>query len=868
METAGAHQLRVQNKDSDMVLKPMTCNRSHAARLVLSCSLFFIAIPTKADDQTAIDFFEKKIRPVLVKHCYSCHSSQAAQQDKLQANLHLDTRDGVQRGGDSGPALQLKDPNASLLISALRYDDLKMPPKQQLPAHVIVDFEKWIEIGAPDPREQTANSPARKTSDSEDGHWSFQPLKKAKPPQLKRPEWAQTEIDHFVLSRLEQNNLPPVIDAKPNVLARRIYFDLIGLPPTPEQIDAFEQEFTRNPQSAFPNLVDRLLASEHFGERWARHWLDLVRYAETNGGDRNVIWPHAWRYRDYVIDSFNADKPFDQFVREQIAGDLLPFHSREQRDEQLIATGMLTMGPKLFMETKAERFKMDVVDEQMDVVGRAVLGLTISCARCHDHKFDSISTADYYGLAGIFRSTYLLYGTAAPAGNQYGHDRPLQPIGKDCETLVGPAEAWKKSVADQTAARNKARSDRYRVVRKKAAQENQLEMLSNGKTEQQQTANVKVQALTAEIEELDAEIKQWDDKIKKLDEQLKQTVDNPPPLPDYAMAVRDAEEPVDCQICIRGEYNRLGESVSRGFLAEVPHQQVGIPVGQSGRLQLASWLTDKRNPLTARVAVNRIWRHLFGEGLVRSVNNFGVMGQQPSHPQLLDYLAVELQQNDWSIKRMIRRIVLSRSYQLSSRHRAANYAVDPDNRFLWRMNRRRLQAEPLRDALLAIGGGLDLNRSDGSVISKDLAKERELNATVKLSDEQLRSKVRSIYLPVARMSLPSTMKIWNFPDPSLITGRRSDRPLADQQLFFLNSPLVIEQSSELAKRLVADHQEVEPRIREVWRRIFARSPDQDELQNAVEYISQRQTKSTVDEHTAWTLLCQALFASGEFRYIE
>ena len=840
--------------------------------LLLLFAPCLVAVPAKADDQMGIDFFEKKIRPVLVKHCYACHSSEAAQQDKLQSNLRLDTRDGVQRGGDSGPVLQRYDPNASLLLSALRYDDLKMPPKQQLSQHVIADFEQWIEMGAPDPRVESAGLPNKTAPAPENTHWSFRPPERAKPPQPKRPDWVRNEIDDFILSRLEQNNLPPVDDAKPNVLARRVYFDLIGLPPTPEQVDAFERDVVRDPQSALPTLVDRLLASEHFGERWARHWLDLVRYAETNGGDRNVIWPHAWRYRDYVIDSFNADKPFDQFVREQIAGDLLPFQSREQRDQQLIATGMLTMGPKLFMETKADRFKMDIVDEQMDIVGRAVLGLTISCARCHDHKFDSISTADYYGLAGIFRSTYSLYGTAAPAGNQYGHDRPLQPIGKDCEKLVGPAEAWKKSVADQTAARNKARSDRYRVVRKKAAQENQLEMLSKGKTEQQQAAEARIQNLKAEIEELVAEIKEWDDKIDKLDEQLQQTVDNPPPLPDYTMAVRDAEEPADCRICIRGEYNRLGESVSRGFLAQVPHQQEGIPAGQSGRLQLAGWLTDAKNPLTGRVArivnVFGIWRHLFGEGLVRSVNNFGVMGQQPSHPQLLDYLAVEFQQNDWSTKHMIRRIVLSRTYQLSSRHHVANYAVDPDNRFFWRMNHRRLQAEPLRDALLAIGGRLDLNRPAGSVISKDFAKERELNATVKLNEEQLRSEHRSVYLPVARMSLPATMKIWNFPDPSLVIGRRSDRPLADQQLFFLNSPLVIEQSSELAKRLIADYQESEPRVREAWRRIFARPPDQDELQNAIEYISQQQTESTVDEHTAWAMLCQALFASGEFRYIE
>ncbi len=841
------------------------------------------SLAAAADDQQGVEFFEKKIRPVLVKHCYACHSSQAEKANKLQGGLRLDSREGIAAGGDSGAVIVPGDARASGLMSALRYEDYKMPPQGKLPPQVVADFEKWIARGAPDPRESLTSENAATTPRINQDHWSFQPLRPPNPPTMGETAWPLTDIDQFILARLKKQKLVPVADAAPHILARRLYFDLIGLPPSLGQLDHFLAAYEQDRSSAIEALVDELLASKHFGERWGRHWLDLVRYSETNGGDRNVIWPHAWRYRNYVIDSFNADKNFGQFIREQIAGDLLPAASREQRDEQIVATGMLTMGPKLFMETKSDRFKMDLIDEQMDVVGRSVLGLTISCARCHDHKFDSISTAEYYGLAGIFRGTYLLYGTAAPAGNQYGHDRPLKPIGKDCEKLQGPAEAWKEDVAKQTAARNKARSDRYRVVRNKAAQENKLKMLTKGKSAEQQSADEAIGKLKAAIEQLAAEIADWDEKIKKLDVQLKQTTDNPPPLPDYAMAVREADQTGDCHIRLRGEYNRKGELAPRGFLGSIPHQPAIIPAGASGRLQLAHWLTDPANPLTARVAVNRVWQHLFGEGIVRSVNNLGVMGERPSHPWLLDFLAVKFQQDDWSTKRLIRRIVLSRAYQMSSRYHADNYSRDPDNRFFWRANRRRLEAEPLRDALLAVGDSLDLQRPASSVIATEFAGQRELNATVKMTPEQLGGRHRSVYLPVARMSLPSELKIWNFPDPSLVVGRRSDRPIADQQLFFLNSPLVIEQARRLAERLLARHGEDSQRLNHAWRRLFARLPSDVERSQAIRYLEQFQKvtvsdkttadktaadKTAADETAAWSMLCQALLATAEFRYLE
>ncbi|WP_145055940.1 PSD1 and planctomycete cytochrome C domain-containing protein [Lignipirellula cremea] len=837
-----------------------------------------------AEETTGVDFFEAKIRPVLVQHCYGCHSEDARSRNDLQGNLLLDTRAGLLQGGDLGSVLDLDDPGKSTLVQALRYQDLKMPPAGKLPAQIAADFERWIRQGAADPR--TVKTPAvvaAKPSD-EEPLWSLQPLQRPVPPTPRDRAWPDSPLDQFIAAERERHGLTPVGDAEPQQLVRRLYFDLIGLPPTPAEAEAFVADYQKHGPAAMGPTVDRLLASPRFGERWGRHWLDLVRFAETNGGDRNVIWPHAWRYRDYVIDAFNVDKPFDQFVREQIAGDLLPVPSDpDLRDQQLIATGMLTLGPKLFMETDAERFKIDRVDEQIDVVSRGILGLTISCARCHDHKFDPISTADYYRLAGVFGSTHLLYGEAAPAGNQYGHDRDLQPIGPDGDKLHGPAQVWKQQVAEQTNVRNKARSSRYGVTRNRTAQENKLKQLTEGKTPEQQMASDAIQELQAMIATLTAEVEEWDEKIRLLDEKLKQTTENPPPLPDYAMAVRDADEPADYRIHLRGDGKQLGDQVGRGTPVSVPPAAGAIAPQQSGRLQLAAWMTDRGNPLTSRVAVNRIWGHLFGVALAPSVNNFGRMGDPPSHPALLDYLAVEFQEQGWSTKGLIRQIVTSRTYRLASTPHDANLIADPENRWLWRMRRRRLEAEPLRDALLLVGGSLQTGHPAASVLAVEFAGNRELNSTVVMTTAQQEGPQRAVYLPIARMSLPVSLKTWNFPDPSLLAGVRSDRPVADQQLYFLNSPLVIRQASLLAGRLLAEHGDPQARLDAAWRMLFARGPSMNESRLALDYLAAVQAASadstasatepsapstSPGEQAAWAGLCQALLASVEFRYLD
>nr|MBC8291380.1 DUF1549 domain-containing protein [Planctomycetota bacterium] len=628
-------------------------------RLALSLIGVFLGLGS-AHASGKADYFEKRIRPVLAKHCYKCHSDAAK---TLRGKLRLDTSAGIRAGGQSGPILGEGEVEKSRLLKALLYQGPKMPPSGPLPESVIVDFRKWLQEGAvlPDDRPVKPASEGGQTDAA--SHWAFSPPESVAVPSLRGDLPAPTEIDRFIVARLQTEGLVPGKLAAKSVLLRRLSFDLIGLPPTLKEQRQFFQD---DSAEAYEKLVDRLLASPHFGERWGRHWLDLARFSESNGADRNVIYQHAWRYARYVITALNEDRPFDIFVREQIAGDLLPWDSQEQQDRQLVATGFLTFGPKTFMETKAERFRMDRVDEQIDVVSRSVLGLTISCARCHDHKFDPIPTRDYYALAGIFRSTFLLSGPAAPAGNQYGHDRPLQPIGMDGEKLHGPSQKWQDDVAEQVKVRNKARSDRYRVVRKKAAQENKQKMDQAKADKGDGEAAKRVKELAAEIETLAKEIAVWDAKIKKLDEKLKQTQDNPPPFPDYAMAVRDDETIEDCRIRTAGEFDQLDESVPRGVPVALSDSPIEMPADQSGRVQLAEWLTSERNPLTARVAVNRIWQHLFGAGLVRSVDNFGRTGEKPTHPRLLDWLAVQFMKDGWSTKRMIRRIVLSRSYRLAS----------------------------------------------------------------------------------------------------------------------------------------------------------------------------------------------------------
>ncbi|MBL8797703.1 MAG: PSD1 domain-containing protein [Planctomycetia bacterium] len=714
-------------------------------------------------DAKGIEFFENKIRPVLVNSCYECHSAKSS---KVKGGLLLDTRDGVRNGGDTGPAIIPGDPDKSLLIQSLRHDKLQMPPKNKLPENVIADFVQWVKLGAPDPRDAAGNAAYKRLSLEEArSFWSFVPAKKPEAPKVQNASWPRGDIDRFVLARLEAKGLRPVADAERATLLRRVHFDLLGLPPTPEDVEAFLKDAS---PTAFEKVVDRLLQSPQFGERWGRHWLDVARYAESNGNADNTPFPHAWRYRDYVIASLNRDKPYDRFVTEQIAGDLLPTDNPTQRDELLIATGFLALTSKPRAQNNPD-YKMDLIADQIDVTSRAVLGLSVMCARCHDHKFDPISTKEYYSLAGIFDSTTMLAGGGGKGGGNKGGDG------------------------------------------------GGLHALSDGGS---------------------------------------------------AMGVRDGKA-VDSAVCIRGESTKRGETVPRGFLAVATVGEApAINRAQSGRLELARWLTSPQNPLTARVAVNRAWLHLFGQGLVRSVDNFGSLGEKPSHPELLDFLALRFVEEGWSVKKLIRGIVLSRTYQLSSSHDAANLKADPDNLLLWRMQPRRLDAESIRDAILSVSGRLDLKPPQGSSAATVPAKgAKGGNAPPKDSGQH-----RSVYLGVPRGApLPESLAVFDVANPNLSVSQREVTTVPAQALFLLNSPFVMEQAKLTAQRLLAaPNLDDAGRVALAYRLAFARTATDAERTRALNYIAQM-TQAGRDKNgaqNAWASFCQALFASAEFRYLE
>lgn len=802
--------------------------------------LLAACLPAAEPTAEQIEFFEKKIRPVLVSKCYKCHS---AKSKELKGGLLLDTREGIRRGGETGHAVVPGNFDESLILSSIRYDELEMPPDEQLPDNVVKDFERWIKMGAPDPRDGKS-APIRRTINFEKARefWSFQPIGNHKPPKTSDPTWPSNEIDHFVLARLEAKDIRPVLDAEPRVLVRRLYFDLIGLPPTPEQVE----EFVADPSAAaLESLVDRLLESQQFGERWGRHWMDIVRYAESTGMERNYTFPQAWRYRDYVINAFNSDKPFDQFIKEQVAGDLLPSDDKKQRDEQLIATGMLAMGPKSLNERNKEKFAMDIVDEQIDVISRAFLGLTASCARCHDHKFDPIPQKEYYQLAGIFRSTNTFYGTGGGRGNRQGGQLiALRPDSLTPVRVAGNA-GGKKNSAKRLKGQLRGAEKRLAQLKKKNVNQKQIK-----RTE-------------AQIKRLRAQLK----KQKAPEAAPKQSND------ELVMAVLDASNPGDTQIRLRGEANDRGDRVPRGFLtiatlADAP--QVGD--AGSGRAELAEWLTQKDNPLTARVAANRVWQHLFGRGIVGTVNNFGANGDRPSHPELLDSLAQRLVDNRWSVKQLIKFIVTSHVYRLSSSSNAVAEQADPQNRLLWRMNQRRLEGEAIRDAILMASGQIDLTPGEKSIVTK--IGDGDIGRGINPSRFKVNNTKRSVYLPIVRGAVPEMLRVFDFPEPSIIAGQRDVTTVPTQALYMMNSPFVVEQSQQMAKRILAKQQlDDSDRINLAYQLALCRPASADEISRSLEFIEQATAaanggESEDESESAWAGFCQVLFASGEFRYVE
>lgn len=764
----------------------------------LSCGQESVAGGLAAADR---DFFENRIRPVLAKHCYGCHAADA---EDLAAGLRLDHPEGMLAGGQSGKAIVPGDPDASLLIQALRYDGIEMPPDQPLPEAVIRDFEQWVRRGAADPRDVPATAAAEPAPAADRALWSLAPLRRTEPPPVAGTDWPRDPLDHFVLARLEAEQTGPAGDASARDLARRLFFDLHGLPPTAEDIDAFAADHAADANAAVASLVERLLAAPQFGERWGRHWLDVARYAESNGNDglsRNATFPHAWRYRDYCIAAFNEDLPYDRFLAEQIAGDLLPSDSSGQRDRRLIATGFLALAAKP-AKAMNQNFDMDVVADQIDMIGRGVLGLSIGCARCHDHKFDPISTRDYYALAGIFESTETLWGAA-------GHEKLTAPP-TDLHVLktpphVPPPENFVETV----------------ILRDSATG------------------------------------------VPKKIPDPKWPVGTP-----LAMGARDRSQPADSKINIQGESKKLGDQVRRGFLTALQPPatpEFAVSTRESGRLQLARWLTSTVRPLTARVMVNRVWLQLFGRGLVGTPNDFGVYGERPTHPALLDHLADRFINEGWSIKRLIKAITTSRTYRLTSRDTPERVAADPENSLLSRHLRRRLDAESLRDAMLAASGQLDRSPGDGSIIRhRDIL----VNLAGNLHEPSNR---RSVYLCYLRGSPPPSLAAFDLPDFSEPVGQRGVATVPGQALHLFNNPFVVGQAEHLAQRIYSMAATVETRVDLAFRFALGRSPDRGEREQATVVLAGLQSsldEGEADSLQAWTGLCQGLLMTNEFRYVD
>lgn len=672
--------------------------------------------------------------------------------------------------------------------------------------------------------------------------WSLVPPKKAALPVVKAKDWPLRDVDHFVLAKMEAQNLTPNPDADRRSLVRRLCFDLTGLPPA-EIDDARDLE----------SWVDELLASRHFGERWGRHWLDLARYAESNGRDRNVMFYHAWRYRDYVIASFNADKPYDQFVREQIAGDLMPAENGARRDELLTATGFLALGAKSLEEQKPEVFRMDVIDEQIETISRSVLALSVACARCHDHKFDPIPTADYYAIAGILRSTQPLYGYG-PRGIKATahHHTEWHALGDDGEKLAPTALTYFKKLDAEILAMHEARSARYGISKRIPEMKRRLEALKGAE---------KV-TLAAEIAAMEAKVADWNVKVAALERSVEVMKDAAPPQPAWAMGAKDRDKPENCRIHIRGETTNLGDTVPRGFLRVISIKDVPQPAAkQSGRLELAIWLTHRDNPLTARVMVNRVWQKLFGRALVTTPDDFGTTGARPSHPELLDHLAVKFMEDGWSVKRLIKEIVLSRTYRQSS---ARTHQNDPDNVWLSRMTPRFIEAEALRDAVLAVSGQMDAYPPQKPFLERyhpqkdaELSTFKPFMTTTDLVDNH-----RSVYLPVVRGTLPEIFTLFNFAPPERPVAQREASVLPAQSLHLMNNPWIIEQAGHLARRVSSTGSNLPARITRLYELAFARDPTQAEIRRAAAYLGEDATEER------WTSLCQTVLASAEFRVLR
>jgi cytochrome c553 len=932
---------------------------------------FFTALPLLtlsasvglAQTSAQLELFEKNARPVFAEKCQGCHNA------KLKSGgIDFSSPDGIKEAASMGIFGSGAEPEKSVIVKALGYEgQIKMPPQGKLSAETIAAIREWVAAGAPIP----AGTPSAGNSlagtgvrpvalrgvitDADKNFWAFKAISQAAPPTPKQKDWAANPIDEFIIANLDKNGLKPAPPADKTTLLRRATFDLTGLPPTEKELQDFLAD--KSPK-AFEKVVDRLLASPRYGERWGRHWLDVMRYADSTGSDEDHRYPHAWRYRDYVVQAFNGDMPYNEFVREQLAGDILAADPNSGVGYRgIVATGFLALGKKALAQKDLPLKRYDVVDDQIDVTAKAFLGLTVACARCHDHKFDPIATKDYYQLAAIFSST-LSYAKGedgdpiqtplAPDGEFEAFKRQwsaynalekkvsaLIDFDRDAQKSRDKAEA---KIADsmQGAYRVYAKGETVAAVAADAKlDEKQLtrwvEYLKDSKRPElakwyaATDANRKDAAAGYQEDfrrsayQYDQDVSWWkqaqsnfpnagkiagphprmtadkdpffvaiwqdggplsrsrDEQMASLTPEkaeqakalLAQAAEMEKTLPtkEVPMACAVKEGPsMDQKVFVRGDYHNLGDPVERTVPAilrlSAPAPEVKT---KSGRLELADWIVDSRNPLPSRVMANRIWQGHFGDGIVRTPDNYGRLGERPSNPELLDYLAKTFMENGWSIKKMHRLIMLSKTYQMSAAYDEATKAKDPENRMLSHFPRQRLSIEEIRDAYLAMGGDLDLTM--GGTLDPGVGTDGETSAG-RISMNPEKTNRRSIYLPLRRSNLPTLYTLFDFGDATTPEGHRNPTSVATQALFVMNSPLVIREAKNIADTVLKQETQNKRRVEEIYLRVLDRRPDANEIDKGLTYMSGfRQKWNTIDEETAWTSLTHALMASNEFIFV-
>ena len=925
---------------------------------LFACLTTSVCAADVVPDGAALEFFEKSVRPVLVQHCYECHAA-----GEVNGGLRLDSRAGVMQGGDTGPALVAGEPDKSLLIEAVRYRnrDLQMPPKNALsPAQVAV-LEKWVAMGAPDPRiaavSNTGTGPTGMSIDDGRKFWSFKPVANPKVPDVHDASWVKNPVDAFVLAQLESKGLRPAPAADKRTLIRRITFNLTGLPPTPAEVAAFLADES---EDAYNKVMERLLQSPHYGVRWGRHWLDVARYADSNGLDENLAYGLAWRYRDYVVDAFNNDKPFNRFLVEQIAGDLLP----EANQETKTATGFLVLGAKVLAEPDMEKLVMDTIDEQLDTTGKAFLGMTFGCARCHDHKFDPFKQTDYYALAAIFKSTRTFADTKTGVikhwhQHSFATDEDkarLKEIDAEIAKKKSAAASFKSKAIVKLRGEARAKATEYLVAATKFEPSAPLAMVATiaaplglhprilhhtrlhleynqddsffsqwhrlaamGDIDgidrhfrsvfteaesayaaaqkmdppQKTLADTRLQAARAALHDLsgflavppkvefafDAETLA---EYYRLEDDARILESNAPDEP-ATMGVGEQTILTSLPIHIRGSHLNLGKPVAREF-PEVMRTSIVRPVlpnNQSGRLELARWMSSTQHPLAARVFVNRVWGWHFGRGIVGTTENFGRLGDRPSHPELLDWLAHRFMSSGWSVKDQHRLILSSNTYQMASMHPAEGIvaadatsptSLDPENLLLWKFRLQRLEAEQIRDSVLAVSDRLDSKIGGKTVPLRN--RQFVFNHTSQ-DHTKYDSLRRAIYLPVIRNNLYSLFEQFDFPDPTMPTGRRNSTVVAPQALLMMNSDLVMDSASSMALILREQGTDDTERVQMAYERTLGRPPSSEETQRAIAFVGELTSQSIgaagvdgVGRQQAWAAFCQSLFASNEFIYVR